>query len=77
MKVKDLIAKLKEHPEDMEIVTDTGGMFYDNGIDLEVVTATVHPSELNEPDELTVYNKKDLGDYWEFSRVNVDVLLLY
>jgi len=52
-------------------------MFYETEIDLEVVTATVNSSELNKPDEYTIYNKKDLGDYWEFSRVDVDVLLLY
>lgn len=77
MKLKDLIAKLNQFPEDMEIVTDDGGMFYNTTIDLEVVTATVHPAKLIEPDEYTIYNKPDLGDYWEFSRVNTDVLLLY
>ena len=77
MTIAELIEKLKEFPEDMEIVTDTGGMFYDREISLEVVTATADPAELIEPDEYTIYNKPDLGDYWEFSRANTDVLLLY
>jgi|LakMenE18May11ns_1017448.scaffolds.fasta_scaffold9395252_3 hypothetical protein len=77
MTIAELIEKLKEYPENMEVVTDSGGMFYETEIDLEVVTATVNSSELNKPDEYTIYNKKDLGDYWEFSRVDVDVLLLY
>lgn len=77
MTIVELIEKLKEYPENMEVVTDSGGMFYETEIDLEVVTATVNSSELNKPDEYTIYNKKDLGDYWEFSRVDVDVLLLY
>ena len=77
MKVKELIEKLKEFPEDMDVVIDIGGMFYDREINLEVVTATADPAELIEPDEYTIYNKPDLGDYWEFSRVNTNVLLLY
>ena len=77
MTIAELIEKLKEYPENMEVVTDSGDMFYETEIDLEVVTATVNSSELNKPDEYTIYNKKDLGDYWEFSRVDVDVLLLY
>jgi len=77
MKIKDLMEKLKEFPEDMDVVRYNGGMLYDREIELEVVTATAHPAELNEPDEYTIYNKLDLGDYWEFSRVKTDVLLIY
>lgn len=77
MKIKDLIEKLKEFPGDMEIVTDDGGMFYNITIDLKVVTATVEPAYLNNPTEYTLYYKEDSDDYWNFQRVNTDVLLLY
>ena len=77
MKLKHLKALLENYPEDMDVVRDIGGMFYDREINLEVVTATADPAELIEPDEYTIYNKPDLGDYWEFSRVNTNVLLLY
>jgi chaperonin cofactor prefoldin len=77
MKLKDLIEKLNQFPEDMEVVRDIGGMLYDREIDLEVVTATVHPAELIEPNEYTLYHKEEDDDYWNFQRVNTDVLLIY
>ena len=78
MKVKDLILKLKEFPEDIEVVMDTGPMFYNTEIDLDVITATVYPEDLNDPDPLMmVYHKKDSDDYWNFRRVDTDVLLIY
>jgi hypothetical protein len=77
MKIKELIEKLKEFPEDMEIVTDYRSMVYDRTIDLEVVTATVEPAYLNNPTEYTLYYKEDSDDYWNFQRVKTDVLLLY
>lgn len=77
MKIKNLIEKLKEFPEDMEIVTDDGDMTYNTTIDLEVVTATVQPAYLNNPTEYTLYYKEDSDDYWNFQRVNTDVLLIY
>ena len=49
--------KLKEFPEDMEVVIDTDGMLYEREIDLEVVTATAHPAELIKPNEYTLYHK--------------------
>ena len=77
MKVKELIEILKEFPEDMEIVTDDGSMSYVREIDLDVITATVEPAYLNNPTEYTLYYKEDSDDYWNFQRVNTDVLLLY
>ena len=77
MKIKDLIEKLKEFPDDMEVVGDIGGMHYDREIDLEVVTATVEPAYLNNPTKFTLYYKEDSDDYWNFQRVKTDVLLLY
>jgi hypothetical protein len=77
MKIKNLIEKLNQFPEDMDVVRDIGGMLYDREIDLEVVTATAHPAELIEPDEYTLYHKEDSDDYWNFQRVKTDVLLIY
>jgi hypothetical protein len=77
MKLIDLIEKLKEFPGDMEIVTDDGGMDYNRTIDLQVITATVHPGYLNNPTEYTLYYKEASDDYWNFQRVNTDVLLIY
>jgi hypothetical protein len=36
MKIKDLIEKLKEFPEDMDVVRDIGGMHYDREIEKDV-----------------------------------------
>jgi hypothetical protein len=77
MKIKDLIDKLNQFPEDLEVVRDIGGMLYDREIYLEVVTTTVEPAYLNNPTEYTLYYKEDSDDYWEFSRVKTDVLLIY
>ena len=77
MKIKNLIEKLNQFPEDMDVVRDIGGMHYDREIDLEVVTATADPAEIIEPDEYTLYYKEDSDDYWNFQRVKTDVLLLY
>jgi hypothetical protein len=77
MKIKDLMEKLKEFPEDMDVVIDIGGMLYDREIELEVVTATAHPAELIKPDKYTLYHKEEDDDYWNFQRVNTDVLLIY
>ena len=77
MKIKNLIEKLNQFPEDLEVVRDIGGMLYDREIDLEVVTSTVEPAYLNNPTEYTLYYREDSDDYWEFSRVKTDVLLIY
>ena len=77
MKIKNLIEKLNQFPEDMEIVTDDGSSDYNRTIDLEVITATVQPAYLNNPTEYTLYYKEDSDDYWNFQRVKTDVLLIY
>jgi len=77
MNIKQLKEKLNQFPEDMDVVIDIGGMHYDREIELEVVTATADPAEIIEPDEYTLYYKKDSDDYWNFQRVNTDVLLIY
>lgn len=77
MKIKNLIEKLNQFPEDLEVVTDDGAMRYNREIDLEVVTSTVEPAYLYNPTEYTLYYKEDSDDYWNFQRVNTDVLLLY
>jgi hypothetical protein len=77
MKIKDLIEKLKEFPEDMEVVKDISShMFYDTEIDSEVITVTVYPEDLNDP-LMLMYYKKDLDDDLSWRRVKKDVLLLY
>ena len=77
MKIKNLIEKLNQFPEDLEVVRDIGGMLYDREIDLEVVTTTVEPAYLYNPTEYTLYYKEDSDDYWNFQRVKTDVLLIY
>jgi len=77
MKIKDLKLLLNEFPDDMEIVRDDGGMNYDRDMHFDVIAATVHPAELNNPTEYTIYYKENSDDYWNFQRVNTDVLLLY
>ena len=77
MKIKELIEKLKEFPEDMEIVTDDGSSDYNRTIDFEVITATVYAGSLNKPTEYTIYFKEDSDDYWSFQRVPTNVLLIY
>lgn len=76
MKVKELIENLQEFPEDMDVVMDTGPTLYETEIDLDVITATVNPGDLNDP-LMVLYYKKDSDDYWSFTRVDKDVLLIY
>ena len=78
MKVKDLIKKLQEFPEDMEVVLLDGPHTYEPSIDVEKITATIYPEDINEKDDfMKSYFHKDSDDYWNFRRVDVDVIMLY
>jgi len=78
MKVKDLIEKLQEFPEDMEVVLLDGSHTYEPSIDVEKITATIYPEYINEKDDfMKSYFHKDSDDYWNFRRVDVDVITLY
>ena len=78
MKVKDLIEKLQEFPEDMEVVLLDGSHTYEPSIDVEKITATIYPEYINEKDDfMKSYFHKDSDDYWNFRRVDVDVIMLY
>jgi|LauGreDrversion4_2_1035121.scaffolds.fasta_scaffold1508160_2 hypothetical protein len=77
MKVKDLIEKLQEYPEDMEVVLLGGYDSYEPSIVLEKVTATIYPEDINEKDDfMKSYFHRDSDDYWSFRRVDVDVIIL-
>ncbi len=78
MKVKDFIEKLQEYPEDMEVVLLGDSCSYEQSIDVEKVTATVYPEDINEKDDfMKSYFHKDSDDYWNFRRVDVDVIVLW
>lgn len=76
MKNKDLQKLLAQHPDDMEVVL-RGGTYYESQIDLSVEISMVYPSELQNPDENTIYNTEKSDDYWNFSRVECRVLVIY
>ena len=76
MKNKDIQRLLAQHPDDMEVVLNDG-MYYNPQIDLSVEIAMVHPSELQNPNENTIYHTEDSDDYWNFSRVECRVLVIY
>jgi hypothetical protein len=52
MKVKELIEKLQEYPADMEVVLLDSCDGYEPSIEVEKVTATVYPEDINEKDEI-------------------------
>ena len=76
MKNKDLQKLLAQHPDDMEVVLNDG-MYYNPQIDLSVEISMVYPSELQNPDENTIYHTEKSDDYWNFSRVECRVLVIY
>ena len=78
MKVKKLIEKLQEYPEDMEVVLLGSYGHYEPSIEIEKVTVTAYPEDINEEDDfMKSYFSKDSDDYWNFRRVDVDVIMLY
>ena len=78
MKVKDLIEKLQEFPEDMEVVLLDGSHTYEPSIDVEKITATIYPEYINKKDDfMKSYFHKDSDDYWNFRRVDVDVIQIW
>jgi hypothetical protein len=78
MKVKKLIEKLQEYPEDMEVVLLDSPRTYEPSIEIEKVTVTIYPEDINEKDDfMKSYFSKDSDDYWNFRRVDVDVITLY
>jgi hypothetical protein len=78
MKVKELIEKLQEYPADMEVVLLDSCDGYEPSIEVEKVTATVYPEDINEKDDfMKSYFHKDSDDYWSFRRVDVDVIMLW
>lgn len=78
MKVKELIEKLQKYSEDMEVVLLDGCGSYEPSIEVEKVTATIYPEDINEKDDfMKSYFSKDSDDYWSFRRVDVDVIVLW
>lgn len=78
MKVKELIEELQKYSEDMEVVLLDDCGSYEPSIEVEKVTATIYPEDINEKDDfMKSYFSKDSDDYWSFRRVDVDVIVLW
>ena len=75
MKNKALQQLLAQHPDDIEVVLNDGN-YYGPQIDLSVEIAMVYPSELQNPDEDTIYHTEKSDDYWNFFRVDCRVLVI-
>ena len=78
MKNKKLQEILKQYPDDMEVVLSDGYSGYESSIEVEKVTVTIYPEDINEQDDLMKsYFSKDSDDYWSFRRVDVDVIQIW
>ena len=78
MKNKKLQEVLKQYPDDMEVVLLGGYGSYEPSIEVEKVTATIYPEDINEEDDfMKSYFPKDSDDYWSFRRVDVDVIQIW
>lgn len=78
MKNKKLQEILKQYPEDMEVVLPGSCGNYETSIEVEKVTATIYPEDTNEEDDsMKLYFHKDSDDYWNFRRVDVDVIEIW
>jgi formylmethanofuran dehydrogenase subunit A len=76
MKVKELIEKLKEYPEDMEVVMEEDGKsyYYNMEFDFEVITSLLDSVP---DDKFRQYYKEDYDGYWSFQYTPTKVLLIY
>ena len=74
MKNKDLQEFLKQYPDDMEVVTISGGWNYETTIDFEVTDALLNSVP---DDEFRIYFRKDYDGYWSFQYTPTKVLLIY
>lgn len=78
MKNKKLQEILKQYPDNMEVVLLGSCGNYESTIEVEKVTATIYPEDINEQDDLMKsYFSKDSDDYWSFRRVDVDVIQIW
>jgi len=74
MKIKELKEELNKFPDDMEVVTMSGGWSYETTIDFEVTDALLNSVP---DDEFRIYFRKDYDGYWSFQYTPTKVLLIY
>jgi len=78
MKNKKLQEILKQYPDDIEVVLSGSCGSYESSIEVEKITATIYPEDINEDDDfMKSYFHKDSDDYWSFRRVDVDVIQIW
>jgi Tol biopolymer transport system component len=74
MKVKELIKKLQEYPEDMEIVMDDKTWYYQMEFDFDVIPALLNSVP---DDKYRQYYREDYDGYWSFQYTPTKVLMMY
>jgi Tol biopolymer transport system component len=74
MKVKELIKKLQEYPQDMEIVMDDKTWYYQMEFDFDVIPALLNSVP---DDKYRQYYREDYDGYWSFQYTPTKVLMMY
>lgn len=74
MKVKDLIEKLQEYPQDMEVVMDDNSWYYQMEFDFDVIPALLNSVP---DDEYRQYYREGYDGYWSFQYTPTKVLMMY
>ena len=78
MRNKKLQDILKQYPNNMEVVLLGGYGSLEPSMEVEKITATIYPEDIDEEDDfMKMYYDVDSDDYWSFRRVEVDILQIW
>jgi hypothetical protein len=78
MRNKKLQDILKQYPDNMEVVLLDGCGSLDPSMEVEKITATIYPEDIDEENDfMKMYYDVDSDDYWSFRRVEVDILQIW